>query len=91
MTEAPGGAALTIRAGLGVQESDSDIDKHGLPGLPGPPGYRETPVRLCSSSFKPLAPELQPRVHGPWAAYRSGGFAPCRPQLWTTLAAKLSG
>ena len=46
MTEAPGDADLTIRAGLGIQASDSGIDKHRLPGLPGPLGHKETSIRL---------------------------------------------
>lgn len=65
MTEAPGEADLTIWAGLGVQASDSGIDKQGLPGLPGPLGHRETSIRLCSSSFKPLVPEHQPMPGSP--------------------------
>ena len=65
MTEAPGEADLTIRAGLGVQASDSGIGKHRLPGLPRPLGHREASIRLCSSSFKPVVPEHQPMPGSP--------------------------
>lgn len=89
MTEAPGDADLTIRAGLCVQASDSGIDKHQLPGLPGPLGHKETSIRLCSSSFKPLVPECQPMPGSPICNLRQArdlcALCPWQPLLMAAV------